>query len=82
MILSDIRRSFQVVWKFRCLYLTEWPLSSRAVWHGFKKPRFFLKNLKSPNLDFKKNKNLMSDLSFFSSSIYLFQIGQFSTLYK
>jgi len=25
---------------------------------------FFLKNLKSPNLGFKKNKNLMSDLSF------------------
>ena len=46
---------------------------SRAVWHGFKKPRFVrffkknLKNLKSPNLGFlgfKKNKNLMSDLSF------------------
>jgi len=42
-----------------------------AVWHGFKKPRFFLKktlkNLKCPNLGFfmfKKNKNLMSDLSF------------------
>jgi len=46
---------------------------ARAVWHGFKKPRFFrfkknLKNLKSPNLGFLgfyKNKNLMSDLSFF-----------------
>ena len=39
----------------------------------------FLKNLKSPNLGFKKNKNLMSDLSL---SIYHFQIEQFSTLYK
>jgi len=41
-----------------------------------------LKNLKSPNLGFLENKNLMSDLSFFSSSIYHFQIAQFSTLYK
>jgi len=39
---------------------------------GFlKKP----KNLKSPNLGFLGFK-------FFSSSIYQFQIGQFSTLYK
>jgi len=44
---------------------------TRAVWHGFKKPRFFRlfykpKNLKSPNLGFLglKNENLMSDLSF------------------
>ena len=43
----------------------------RAVWHGFKKPRFFKvflkKNLKSPNLGFLgflENKYLMSDLSF------------------
>ena len=49
-----------------------WPISTRAVWHGFKKPRFLgffkknLKNLQSPNLGFLglKNKNLMSDLSF------------------
>ena len=33
-------------------------VSARAVWHVFKKPRFlrFFKNLKSPNLGFKKNK--------------------------
>ena len=62
----------------------------RAVWHGFKKPRFFrfLKKTKKPKksefrfLGFLKNKNLMSNLSFFSSSIYHSQIGQVSTLYK
>ena len=41
----------------------------RAVWHGFKKPRFFKKPKKPKKSEFRffrflKNKNLMSDLSF------------------
>jgi len=66
-------------------------LWTRAVWNGFKKPRFlgFLKKPKKPKKSefrffrfLKKNKNLMSDFSYFSSFIYHFQIKQVSTLYK
>jgi len=62
---------FAFTWPNLCSQLFYGPSIIRAVWHGFKKPRFFgffFKNLKSPNLGFLvffyKIKNQMSDLSF------------------